>query len=135
MFHKLKSLFSKKDKLIESVKLSENEMKWNKLWDLYSNSTWNNPIFYLCDYDSGINGEGHFCFFDNKGNEMKTYVEELKKVLPENLFDNFNKAYQIWLRGNDEQTEKHCEVADDFFYQNENTIIEILQQFANTLEI
>lgn len=123
----------------KSVKLTESEVKWNKLWELYGNGKWDNPIFYLCDYESGINGEGHFGFFFNTGNSqengLQTYCVELRKVFPNDLYDNFNKAYQCWLQGDDEQSEKACNVADEFFYQNENKIIEILQRYANTLEI
>lgn len=134
MFKKPKTLFSKKSKPIKIAKQTESEIKWNKLWELYGEGKFDNFIFYLCDYYSGISGEGHFCFFDNKENELKTYDEELRKVLPEDLYDNFDKAYQIWLRGDDEQTENACSIADNYFNQNENRIIEILQQNANMPE-
>ena len=40
--------------------MSDNQMKWNKLWDLYGSGELaenDYNTFILCDYESGVNGE------------------------------------------------------------------------------
>ncbi len=125
MFSRLKRFFTKKE--------STENKKWNKLWELYGNSEWNDPIFYLCDYDSGINGEGHLCFFDNNQDCLSKYSEELKKVMPDELYKNFARALRAFELGID--AEKICSESDDYFYEHEPDIIKIIQSYANTLEL
>lgn len=52
-----KNLFKKKTKKID---LSS---PWNVLWDNWSNGKLEEPYASLCTYSSGINGDGHHCFF------------------------------------------------------------------------
>ena len=137
MFAKLKKLFTKKDSKKETKKDTNEESlenkKWNKLWQLYSDGEWDDPIFYLCDYDSGINGEGHQDFFANHRDCLDKYNEELKKMLPEDLYLNFFGALQAFRQ---EEIESDIyEEADDYFFSHEAEIEQILQEYANTLEI
>lgn len=125
MFSKLKRFFNKEE--------SPEKKKWNKLWELYGNDKWNDPIFYLCDYDSGINGEGHLCFFENNEDCLCKYSEELKKVMPEELYKNYNRALRAFERNI--EAEKICSEADAYFYEHEADIIKVIQSYANTLEL
>lgn len=125
MVLKLRRFFNKEESL--------EKKKWNKLWEVYGNGEWNDPIFYLCDYDSCINGEGHLCFFENNEDCLSKYSEELKKVMPDELYKNFDRALRAFERKIDEET--ICSEADAYFYEHEPDIIKVIQSYANTLEL
>ena len=44
------------------------------------------------DYYSGVQGEGHFIYFDNHQSELTRISKSLKSLLPKNLYDNFLQA-------------------------------------------
>lgn len=124
-------MFSKRKRFFKKEELPERK-KWNRLWELYGNGERNDPVFYLCDYDSGINGEGHLCFFENHADCLGKYSEELKKTLPDELYENFDKALRAFERKT--EAEKICTEADAYFYEHESDIIKAIQAYANTLE-
>lgn len=125
-------MFSKRKRFFKKEELPERK-KWNRLWEIYGNGEWDDPVFYLCDYDSGINGEGHLCFFENHADCLGKYSEELKKTLPDELYENFDKALRAFERNM--KAEKICTEADAYFYERESDIIKAIQAYANTLEI
>ena len=93
--------------------------------------------FALCDYESGVNGEGHSGWFFNKestgGKEaINRILLALEKTLSAPMYDNLKKAFHSY--GTDSEDEV-CEAADDFFYEHEQEIIEYLQGIANHLEL
>ncbi len=112
--------------------LSEKEIKWNLLWDKYADGTLEYNYYVLCDYHAGVNGEGHYGFFDNNSENLPQYVTALKSLLPDEFFAEFYKAYEAYV--NDDDTDSVCDAADDYFYENEQTIIDILQSYADSLE-
>lgn len=126
------NIFSKKKK---SVELTDEEKSWNKLWELYSNGeldSIDHGIYCLCEYDSGVNGEGHSGFFCNSDNcdTLDDLIGTLKTVLPESHCLNLMAAYEAYETDNEDGV---CEKADDFFYENEEDILKILQSFADNL--
>ena len=116
----------------KKTELTEDQKKWNFLWEKYADGTLEEKYFVLCDYYSGINGGGHNCFFDNKEDDLPKYCELLKQVLPEILFDEFCKAYTAYIE--DTNVEEACEAADSCFYKNEDGLTKILQTYANSLQ-
>ena len=80
----------------ENINLSEEELKWNKMWDLWADEKLEEPISSLLTYDSAIQGEGHYCFFDNldEEKEIKKVIKNLKKILSNELYNNLEKAYE-----------------------------------------
>lgn len=112
--------------------LTEKEIKWNLLWEKYAEGSLDKKYFILCDYHSGINGDGHYCFFDNKSDELSDYIKTLKILLPDEFFKVLFKAYEAYT--NNQDVESMCDIADDYFYQNEQIIIDILQEYANGLD-
>ena len=109
------------------------QQKLNKLWALYDNGELekqNADIFVLCEYESGINGEGHSGFFFNNEENLSNYHEILVRTLPSDLRENFERAYQSY--GTDTEDDI-CDTADSYFYAHEQSIIDILQDYANQL--
>ena len=108
------------------------QQKWNQLCNLYCNGLeeLNKDMYILFEYDNGINGEGHSCFFSNNEEELHEYADSLKKTLPPKLFDSFIKAYNSYNTDNEVEA---CDAADDYFNDHEQEIIEILQGYANSL--
>ena len=91
-------------------------------------------------YDSEINNGGHAQFFYNVSNcgDLAKAITNLCEVLPTDLGDNLQKAYDVFLKSAEEENEELdtiLEECDNFFYDNEQLIIDILQEYANTLEV
>lgn len=127
------NIFSKKKKPVE---LTDEEKSLNKLWELYGSGELDDighGIYCLCEYDSGVNGEGHSGFFYNSDNcdTLNDLIGTLKTVLPKSHCLNLMAAYEAYETDNEDDV---CEKADDFFYDNEEDILEILQSFADNLE-
>ncbi len=116
----------------KKVELTEKEIKWNLLWDKYAEGTLEHNYFVLCDYHAGVNGEGHHCFLDNNSETLQDYTQALKALLPNDFFAKFQKACEAY--ADDTDVEKMCAEADDYFYKNEQVIIDLLQSYADTLE-
>lgn len=53
--------FFKKNK----VKLTEKELKWNKMWELWAKECADSPYSELMTYQSEVNNGGHAQYFDN----------------------------------------------------------------------
>ena len=120
--------------------LTQAQQKWNKLWEMYESgelAKTDYNTYLLCEYESGVNGEGHSgWFFNTENTEGKEAVENrlhvLKQVLPAHLYDNLVKAFQSC---GTEKEEDICEEADDYFWEHEQEVIEYLQGAANHLEL
>lgn len=118
--------FHRKKKKIE---LTKEEIKGNLLWDKYANGTLDKDYDILCDYHP--EDEGHHCFLDNKEDDLSQYVTSLKVLLPEEFYNQFYKAYKAYI--DDQNVSEICSSADDYFCKNEQVIIDILQEYANSL--
>lgn len=112
-------------------KLSEQEVKWNLLWQKYADGNLEKSYYVLCDYHAGINGGGHNCYFDNKGEELPDYIQALKILLSDAFIEKLNCAYTAYIENTN--ADEMCDSADDYFYANEQEIIDILQSYANSL--
>ena len=78
--------FFKKSK----VELTDEQKKWNKMWDLWVEGRTDSPYSELMTYQSEINNGGHDQYFfniENSGNLQKE-MAVLKTVLPAKLRDN-----------------------------------------------
>ena len=65
-------------------------------------------------------------------------IKNLCEVLPSSLSDNLQKAYDVFLKSAEEENEELdtiLEECDNFFYDNEQLILDILKDYANTLEV
>ena len=55
------------------------ELKWNKMWDLWAEEKASSPYAELMTYESEINNGGHMQFFDNVSN-----TSDLPQVISRN---------------------------------------------------
>ncbi len=124
----------------KKVPLTEEQIKWNYLWELWSREEIGAPYDALMTYDSEINNGGHAQFFYNVSNcgNLETAVSNLGEILPNDLKENLNKAYAVFLKTETEENDELYSLlykCDEYFCENEQLIIDILQEFANTLEV
>ena len=129
------NLFKKKE-----AELTDKQKKWNKMWDMWSEDAADSPYAELMTYQSEINNGGHDQYFFNVGNtgDLQKEMSILNTVLSEALKDNLQKAYQAYLQleknDDDEYAEAVMEQCDDLFYENEEEIACLLEEYAAKLE-
>ena len=125
----------------KKVELTEEQLKWNKMWELWTEEKTKSPYTELMTYQSEINNGGHSQYFCNVDNvsDLKKEMSALEEILTPLLRENLQKAYKADLileeKEDDEKAEEILEQCDDVFYENEEQINHILQEYANTLEI
>ena len=129
---------SEKENMKEELTLDEE--KWNKMWDLWTEEEIESPYEELMTYQSEINNGGHSQYFSNveSTSNIKDELKELKKVLPQIHIDNLDKAYkayQILEKEDNEEAENTLDECDDFFYENEELINEILEERASKIKL
>ncbi len=128
-------LFKKK-----KVELTEAQLKWNKIWELWTEEKAESPYAELMTYQSEVNNGGHsqyFCNVENVG-DLQKEMAELGRVLPFDLNENLQKAYQAYLileKNEDEKAEEIMERCDDAFYENEQIINQLLEKYAEKTEL
>ena len=125
----------------KKVELTEEQLKWNKMWELWTEEKTKSPYTELMTYQSEINNGGHSQYFCNVDNvsDLKKEMSALEEILTPLLRENLQKEYKAELileeKEDDEKAEEILEHCDDVFYENEEQINHILQEYANTLEI
>ena len=126
--------------LRKKTELTEEQLKWNKMWELWTEEKTKSPYTELMTYQSEINNGGHSQYFCNVDNvsDLKKEMSALEEILTPLLRENLQKAYKADLileEKEDEEAEEILDQCDDVFYENEEQINRILQEYANTLEI
>ena len=124
----------------KKVELTEEQLKWNKMWELWTEEKTKSPYTELMTYQSEINNGGHSQYFCNVDNvsDLKKEMSALEEILTPLLRENLQKAYKADLileEKEDEEAEEILDQCDDVFYEKEEQINRILQEYANTLEI
>ena len=129
--------FFKKSK----VELTDEQKKWNKMWDLWAEGRTDSPYSELMTYQNEINNGGHDQYFfniENSGNLQKE-MAVLKTVLPEKLRDNLQNAYDAYLKLTNEESDEQAGTIlsqyDDEFYKVEEDINRILREYASQIEL
>lgn len=128
-----------------STELTKEQLQWNKVWDKWSNGELETPYKEILDYSSGINGGGHLCFFDNvvsSGNfeVLNETIKTLVAVLPEAFIKPLLKVYNSYVKDNAKEedyvsskTDRLANKADDVFYNNEESINELIRDYSKTI--
>jgi len=135
-FMGLFDIFKKK-----KIELTEEQIKWNKIWDLWVEGQADSPYAELMRYQSEINNGGHDQYFTNVENvgDLKKEMSALEQILSKKLNDNLNKAYKAYLvleeKEGDEKAEEILEQCDDVFYENEEEINHLLEEYASKTEL
>ncbi len=132
----LPDLFRKKN-----VELTEDQLKWNKMWELWMEGQAVSPYAELMTYQSEIGNGGHDQYFFNVGNtgDLQKEMSALKSVLSVKLKSNLQTAYEAYLVLEDNEEDEHAEETlgrcDDIFYENEEEINHALESYASTIEL
>lgn len=115
------------------------ELKWNKMWDLWSEEKASSPYAELMTYESEINNGGHMQFFDNVSNtdDLPQTISILYTVLDGILKQNLENAYRAYSEHQkDEDTlDEVLNECDNVFYEHESEIENILKEYARTIKI
>ena len=133
-------LFKHKNKdTVVDIALSEDDEKWNKMWDMWVDGEIPSPYSELMTYQSEINNGGHSQYFLNIENteDVSKALESLNGILSQVHKDNLETAYKAsLLLKQDEENEKaedELNECDNVFYENEEEINCILKAFCNDL--
>ncbi len=128
----------KKDTVVD-IALSEDDEKWNKMWDMWVNGEIPSPYSELMTYQSEINNGGHSQYFLNIENteDVSKALESLNGILSQVHKDNLETAYKAFLLlkqdEENEEAEEELNECDNVFYENEEEINCILKAFCNDL--
>lgn len=129
------------DFLRKKPTLSQDEQKWNRMWDLWTEGKAESPYAELMEYESEVNNGGHCQYFFNVANcgDLKASVERLLPILPTRLKDNMKRGYEAFCAQedlcDDEENEALLEECDDVFYENEQLVTDLLKEYANRMEL
>ena len=125
----------------KKVELTEEQLKWNKMWDLWTEGEATSPYAELMTYQSEVNNGGHgqyFCNVENTG-DLKKEISALSGVLSDKLVKNLNRAYKAYLlleeNENDEKAEEIIEQCDALFFENEEEINCKLETYSKTIQL
>ena len=124
-------LFRKK-----KAELSEKQIKWNRMWELWTNGQTESPYTELMNYQGEINNGGHCQYFTNVENtgDLQKEMSALEGVLSAELKNNLQKAYNAYLileeKDGDEVSEEILKECDGKFFENEEEINRILEKYA-----
>ena len=125
----------------KEVQLTDEQKKWNKMWELWSEGEADSPYAELMTYQSEINNGGHDQYFLNVENtgDLQKEMSVLESVLSAKLKNNLQKAYNAYLvleeKEDDEKAEEIMEECDDVFYENEEEINHMLEQYSAKIEL
>ena len=129
-------LFKKK-----KVELTEEQLKWNKMWELWTEGVAESPYAELMTYQSEINNGGHGQYFFNVENndDLSKEISALEIILSDKLVSNLHMAYKAHLileeNEEDEKAEEVIEQCDALFFENEEEINKKLESYANTIQL
>lgn len=120
--------------------LSEKEQKWDLMIELWSQGSLESPFSELLEYDSEVNNGGHSQYFFNVANcrDLHSAVTTLLATLPPVLCNNLKRGYDAFSAQNDicdDNNEELFDKCDEIFYENESFILDILETYANKLDL
>lgn len=127
-------LFKKKEPL------TDEQLKMEYLWEQWRLEEVPEPYNTIMTYYKEIKKEGHTRFFLNIAfcGEVEKAVEKIGALLPEILRDNLKNAYShyvVLVNEENEETEKKIAECDKIFDENEQLLLDMIQEYADTLEV
>ena len=120
----------------KKVMLTEEQCKWNKMWDLWSEEKVDSPYGQLMTYQSEINNGGHDQYFTNVENtsDLQKEISVLETILPVKHRSNFQTAHKAYMAlEEDERAAETLEQCDNVFWENEDELNRILESYAATI--
>ncbi len=120
--------------------LTDEQLKMEHLWELWRLEEVPEPYNTLMTYYKEIKKEGHTRFFLNIAfcGEVEKAVEKIGALLPEILRENLKVAYShyvVLVNEENEETEKKISECDRVFDENEQLLLDMIQEYADTLEV
>lgn len=124
----------------KKIELTEEQLRWDKMWDLWVEGKVDSPFAELMEYQSQVNNGGHDQYFTNVDNtgDLKKEMSALGQILSQKLNNNLNKAYKAYLmleENEDEKAEEILEQCDDVFYENKEEINHLLKEYTSKIEL
>ena len=122
------------------AELSKEDLQWNKMWDLWVEEQLESPYEELMNYYNEINNGGHLQFFDNvsDNHDLESYVQNLLTILPEEMKANFDLAYKTYMIDPDDISDENNKIldkCDNFYYENEHYVMDILKTRASEIDV
>lgn len=120
----------------EAAVAAAQSKKSDKLWDLYAQGKLEEIPYLLCNYYSGVMGEGHAGFLFNVDSHREAedriadYVEKLKGVLDAGFYENLMRAVDAY---GTKKEAKICQLSDDYFRDREEKFIALLKKYADNI--
>lgn len=114
---------------------------WDRMWELWGEGKADSPYAEVLTYQSEINNGGHDQYFFNVENtgDLKKELAVLNSVLPELLKKNLNAAYKAYValqkNEDDEKAEAILHKCDDVYYENEEALDDVLNEYAAKIEL
>lgn len=127
--------------LFKKNKLTESELKFNKMWDLWTEEKIESPYAELMTYQSEINNGGHDQYFFNVSNtgDLAKEMSALEQILSEKLKENLRTAYKAYVateeNEDDDEAVEILDGCDDVFYENEQEINNVLEEYSSKIEL
>lgn len=120
--------------------MTDEQLKWEYLWEQWRLEEVPEPYNTLMTYYKEIKKEGHTRFFLNIAfcGEVEKAVNKIGDLLPSVLCENLKTAYShyvILVNEENEETEQKIRDCDTFFDENEQLLLDIIQEYADTLEV
>ena len=125
----------------KNVGLTEEQLKWNKMWELWAEGLIDSPYAELMTYQSELYNGGHSQYFTNieDNNDLQKDILSLKAVLPFQLKEALEKAYEAYLmleeNYDDKKAEEIMTQCDNIFYQNEEEINHMLEKYSAKIKL
>ena len=122
-----------------SEEMTQSDLKWNKMWEMWSNGNIDSPYDELMNYHGEVYNGGHYQYFLNTENngDVQNEMSALESVLPSRLYNNLRVAFGAYLElerdENADQNEMILRKCDEFFYENEDEINGILRNYSEQL--
>ncbi len=120
--------------------MTDEQLKWEYLWEQWRLEEVPEPYNTLMTYYKEIKKEGHTRFFLNIAfcGEVEKAVNKIGDLLPSVLCENLKTAYShyvVLVNEENEETEQKIRDCDTFFDENEQLLLDMIQEYANTLEV
>ena len=125
----------------KKIELTEEQLRWNKMWGLWVQGKVDSPFAELMKYQSQVNNGGHSQYFTNVENvgDIQKEMSALETILTKKLNANLKKAYKAYLvleeKEEDEKAEEILEQCDDVFYEFEEEINHALKEYSSKIEL
>ena len=122
----------------KQVEQTEEQKKWNKMWELWVEEKTDAPYAQLMTYQSEVNNGGHDQYFNNVENtaDLQKEIAVLEAILPAKHKNNLQAAYKAYLAlEGDKHAEEILAHCDNVFYENEDELNRILKEYATTIEL